>query len=126
MATPAAIGVYSSGTGVPDHVSDRPWRGVYHHYDGQLSALGAYLVNLPSMRDGDVYRIVDELVDDAPWGWSSCFKRSPEKYPSSDRGFPVARMTSIRLRSSTYSTSMHDGSMHSTRPPIATAVASDR
>ncbi|MGE0547092.1 MAG: hypothetical protein AB7O24_02930 [Kofleriaceae bacterium] len=89
MATPAAIGVYSSGAGVPDHVNDRPWRGVYHHHDGDLSGLGAYLVNLPSTREGDLHRIVYELVDEAPWGWSNCFKGSAGKYPSDDAGSPV-------------------------------------
>ncbi|WP_223750349.1 hypothetical protein ACJ2CR_16280 [Myxococcus faecalis] len=35
--------MYTSGSGLPEHVSERPWRGVYHHWDGYPTGLGQHL-----------------------------------------------------------------------------------
>jgi len=47
------------------------WSGVYHHWDGYPSGLGAHLWKL--LRDryaGDVERLLAEVVDAHPGGWS--------------------------------------------------------
>jgi len=72
MSTPAAIAVYTSGSGAPDHVAARPWRGTYHHYDGYPSGLGQHLLRRVQAARGDVHAVVRELVDGAPDGWSTC------------------------------------------------------
>lgn len=73
MSTPAAIAVYTSGTGAPALVSERPWRGVYHHWDGDPGALGQHLLDRVARRRGDLAAVVRELIDEAPAGWSRCF-----------------------------------------------------
>ena len=39
MSTPGGIGVYMSSGPSPARVSERPWRGVYHHWDGTPDGL---------------------------------------------------------------------------------------
>jgi hypothetical protein len=78
MATPAGIAVYTSGSGVPERVGARPWRGVYHHWDGNPDALGLHLLHRVARRRGDLRKVVRELIDEAPHGWSRCFGSSSE------------------------------------------------
>ncbi|NTX17273.1 hypothetical protein HUA76_41540 [Myxococcus sp. CA056] len=72
MSTPGAIAVYTSGSGVPEHVSERPWRGVYQHWDGYPSGLGQHLMARVQRAQGDMQSVVRQLIDEAPWGWSHC------------------------------------------------------
>ncbi|MFY1828342.1 hypothetical protein ACN47A_20630 [Myxococcus fulvus] len=72
MSTPGAIAVYTSGSGIPEHVSSRPWRGVYHHWDGYPTGLGQYLIASVERARGDIQTVVRRLIDEAPWGWSTC------------------------------------------------------
>lgn len=78
MATPGAIAVYTSGSGIPEHVGGRPWKGVYHHWDGGPDGLGNHLLARVREAKGDVRAVSRFLVDDAPWGWSSCFTAKPQ------------------------------------------------
>jgi hypothetical protein len=51
--------------------TEQGWSGVYHHWDGYPSGLGAHLWKL--LRDryaGDVERLLAEVVDAHPGGWS--------------------------------------------------------
>ncbi|WP_224244323.1 hypothetical protein [Hyalangium gracile] len=72
MSTPGAIAVYTSGSGVPEQVSERPWRGVYHHWDGNPEGLGQHLIQRVQSMEGDMRAVVRQLIDEAPWGWSNC------------------------------------------------------
>ncbi|AFE04378.1 hypothetical protein COCOR_01917 [Corallococcus coralloides DSM 2259] len=72
MSTPGAIAVYTSGSGIPEHVSERPWRGVYHHWDGYPTGLGQHLLYRAQRAQGDLGAVVRQLIDEAPWGWSLC------------------------------------------------------
>ncbi|MCP3104673.1 hypothetical protein LZ198_37995 [Myxococcus sp. K15C18031901] len=72
MSTPGAIAVYTTGSGIPEHVSSRPWRGVYHHWDGYPIGLGQHLMWRVKRAGGDLGAVVARLIDEAPWGWSTC------------------------------------------------------
>ena len=74
MATPGAIAVYTSGSGLPDDVRARPWRGVYHHWDGYPGGLGAHLIRRVQRARGKVGGVVRALIDEAPFGWSTCYE----------------------------------------------------
>ncbi|RKG71235.1 hypothetical protein D7V80_02475 [Corallococcus sp. CA054B] len=88
MSTPGAIAVYTSGSGVPERVSERPWRGVYHHWDGYPSGLGQHLMARVQRAQGDMQAVVRQLIDEAPWGWSHCMPgpKAPEGQRHSEEG----------------------------------------
>lgn len=79
MSTPGAIAVYTQGSGAPAKVHGRPWRGVYHHWDGYPEGLGQHLVARVKARGGDLASVVRELIDAAPHGWSSCWGEGTEQ-----------------------------------------------
>jgi hypothetical protein len=89
MSTPGAIAVYTSGTGVPENVRTRPWRGVYHHWDGYPEGLGQNLIHRVHSMRGDLHAVARLLIDEAPWGWSTCID-SDERYSKDDPGLPVS------------------------------------
>ncbi|WP_238539641.1 hypothetical protein [Corallococcus macrosporus] len=64
--------MYTSGAGVPEHVSARPWRGVHHYWDSYPTGLGQHLMARVQHAKGDLRAVVRQLIDEAPWGWSSC------------------------------------------------------
>ncbi|MCE9673080.1 hypothetical protein LY474_35265 [Myxococcus stipitatus] len=94
MSIPAAIAVYTSGSGVPEHVSHRPWRGVYHFWDGSLTGLGQHLLERVRDAKGDMPSVVRQLIDDAPWGWTNCMSQpehtAGERHTEADPGEPVS------------------------------------
>jgi hypothetical protein len=83
MSIPGAIAVYTSGSGVPGHVSERPWRGVDHFRNGSPVGLGQHLLNRVQQVQGDLQAVVRELIDEAPWGWTNCMP-TPE-HPAGER-----------------------------------------
>ncbi len=94
MATPGAIAVYTAGSGIPENQNERPWRGIYHHYDAQPSGLGAHLIQRVKQARGDLQQVVSFLIDSSPRGWSCCFEatnENAEEYlQNSDTTFPVS------------------------------------
>jgi len=84
MSTPAAVAVYSEAGPQPRVVTERRWRGVYHHWIGDLDELGNLLVERVQERGGDLTRVVRELIDEAPHGWSNLSE--DERYGSDDPG----------------------------------------
>ncbi|MCY0997449.1 hypothetical protein OWM54_09905 [Myxococcus sp. MISCRS1] len=94
MSTRGAIAVYTSGSGIPEHVSSRPWRGVYHHWDGYPTGLGQHLMACVERVRGDLQAVVARLIDEAPWGWSTCMggkdETEEERYSEESPGLPVA------------------------------------
>lgn len=94
MSIPAAIAVYTSGSGVPGHVSERPWRGVDHFRNGSPTGLGQYLLNRVQQVKGDLQAVVRELIDEAPWGWTNCIPHPAhteiERHTEEDPGPRVA------------------------------------
>ncbi|WP_375755521.1 hypothetical protein [Corallococcus exercitus] len=94
MSTPAAIAVYTSGSGVPEHVSERPWRGVEHFRNGSPTGLGQHLLNRVQQVKGDLQAVVRELIDEAPWGWTNCMPQpgptAVERHTEEDPGPRVA------------------------------------
>ncbi|MBN8230277.1 hypothetical protein JYK02_22445 [Corallococcus macrosporus] len=94
MSIPAAIAVYTSGSGVPKHVSERPWRGVDHFRNGAPTGLGQHLLNRVQQVHGDLQAVVRELIDEAPWGWTNCMPlpgyTEVERHTEEDPGPRVA------------------------------------
>jgi len=89
MSTPGAIAVYLTTSATPPrHVADRAWRGVYHHWDGDPSSLGTWLIEQVKRASGDLAAVVHRLIDEAPWGWSAAWKGEPNDEESA--GPPVA------------------------------------
>ncbi|AKF80349.1 hypothetical protein MFUL124B02_11255 [Myxococcus fulvus 124B02] len=86
--------MYTSGSGIPEHVSSRPWRGVYHHWDGYPTGLGQHLMARVERAHGDIQAVVGRLIDEAPWGWSTCMggkgETEEERYSEESPGLPVA------------------------------------
>lgn len=71
MSTPAAIGLYTSTGMPPDRVQTRPWKGVYHHYDGDPGSLGNDLLAELRRAAGDLDVYVARVLTGAPHGWRS-------------------------------------------------------
>ncbi|MBN8470878.1 hypothetical protein JYJ95_30595 [Corallococcus exiguus] len=94
MSIPGAIAVYTSGSGVPGHVSERPWRGVDHFRNGSPTGLGQHLLNRVRQVQGDLQAVVRELIDEAPWGWTNCIPQpehtAVERHTEEDPGPRVA------------------------------------
>jgi hypothetical protein len=88
MSTPGAIAVYCEAGHQPQVVTDRSWRGVYHHGYGDLDGLGKLLIERVQKSGGDMPRAVRELIDEAPFGWSDISEN--ERYDSEDPGLPVS------------------------------------
>ncbi|MCP3139459.1 hypothetical protein [Pyxidicoccus xibeiensis] len=94
MSIPGAIAVYTSGSGVPEHVSHRPWRGVDHWWDGSPTGLGQHLMERVRHEQGDIQAVVRQLIDEAPWGWTNCMQQpketAGERHTEQDPGPRVA------------------------------------
>src|SRR5437868_596129 len=86
MSTPGGIGVYMSSGPSPARVSERPWRGVYHHWDGTPDGLGSELIKRARLFKGNLGGLVRQVIDSAPRGWSSL--ASQEQID--DVGLPVS------------------------------------
>lgn len=74
MSTPGGIGVYLQPGALPANVKERPWRGVYHHWDGYPDGLGQELLARVQRFQGNLPLVVKQVVDAAPRGWSSLAK----------------------------------------------------
>lgn len=87
--------MYTSGSGVPEHVSERPWRGVDHFRNGSPSGLGKHLIECVLHVKGDMQAVVRQLIDEAPWGWTNCMPRPDapegERHTEEDPGPRVAQ-----------------------------------
>ncbi|MCP3063734.1 hypothetical protein LXT21_33665 [Myxococcus sp. K38C18041901] len=69
----------------------RPWRGVYHHWDGYPTGLGQYLLAAVERAGGDIQAVVGRLIDESPWGWSTCLGgKDGERNPEGNPGPPVS------------------------------------
>ncbi|AGC48972.1 hypothetical protein MYSTI_07700 [Myxococcus stipitatus DSM 14675] len=84
MSNPCAIAVYTSGSGVPNHVSERPWRGVVSPDSyGNMSGLGHQLMAHVQRVQGDMESVVRQLIDESPRGLRHGIQ-SPDE-PEGDR-----------------------------------------
>lgn len=82
MATRGAIGVYTSDGPIPEQVNERPWRGVYHHWNASPGGLGNLLLRHVERAAGDIDGVARRLIDDAPGGWADLFKERRNDEPA--------------------------------------------
>lgn len=56
-------------------VTETGWKGVWNHWDGGPEELGGALLDAVSRHRGDLLAVANELIHDAPGGWSNYLAR---------------------------------------------------